>query len=629
MKLRAPSYPLLNVDPYFSVWSASDRLTDSTPVHWTGHPNTIRGAAVIDGRLYRFLGEGDGEALEQLSVEVDAMSTVYRFGCGSLILTVTFLSPRLADDLYWLSAPVSFVELSARSVDGSAHTVEVRLAFSEELCLNEKGQYPVDVAEVELGMPCLRMGSHEQKVLNRSGDDVRIDWGYFYAAVKGEKTGCGISQQDGMTFIGAAADISDAPALFICAYDDLYSMQYFGENLKSYWNSNGETIEAAIVKAADSYEALKARCKAFSDGLFADAVRAGGEQYAELLSLAWRQVMAAHKLAVDREGELLFVSKECFSNGCGATVDVSYPSIPMFLLYNPELVRGMMRPIFRYAASDLWPHDFAPHDCGQYPLLNGQVYCGTSIEGQMPVEECGNMLGMVCAEAIASGRFDFAAAHLDVLHQWARYLVEFGTDPANQLCTDDFAGHMAHNCNLSLKAIMGVACYSIILEKLGCADDAAAFMAKAKEMAAIWIRTAANGDGSYRLAFDRPGSYSMKYNVVWDKLYGTGIFPVEVLLSEVTTNVRHFNAYGMPLDNRAKYTKSDWLVWTATLCDSREAFERWIAPLWRAYNESPTRVPLTDWYDTVTAKMVGFQHRTVQGGLFIRLLDASGKMRIR
>ena len=44
-----------------------------------------------------------------------------------------------------------------------------------------------------------------------------------------------------------------------------------------------------------------------------------------------------------------FVSKECHSNGCAATVDVSYPSIPLFLLYNPELVRGMMRPVFKFA----------------------------------------------------------------------------------------------------------------------------------------------------------------------------------------------------------------------------------------------------------------------------------------
>jgi hypothetical protein len=46
----------------------------------------------------------------------------------------------------------------------------------------------------------------------------------------------------------------------------------------------------------------------------------------------------------------------------------------------------------------------------------------------------------------------------------------------------------------------------------------------------------------------------------------------------------------------------------------------YIAPLWKAYNESPSRVPMTDWYDTVSSREVTFQHRTVQGGLFMRML---------
>ena len=59
----------------------------------------------------------------------------------------------------------------------------------------------------------------------------------------------------------------------------------------------------------------------------------------------------------------------------------------------------------------------------------------------------------------------YAREHWDVMTTWADYLCEYGLDPENQLCTDDFAGHLAHNCNLSLKAIMGIAGYSRILSK--------------------------------------------------------------------------------------------------------------------------------------------------------------------
>ena len=253
------------------------------------------------------------------------------------------------------------------------------------------------------------------------------------------------------------------------------------------------------------------------------------------------------------------------------------------------------------------------------------------------------MLVMEAATAIASGDVSFAASHLPELEQWVRYLLENGRDPDNQLCTDDFAGHFAHNCNLSLKAIMGIAGLGIIYRMLGREDDAEKHLAIARDMAADWAVRAANGDGSYRLAFDRPGTFSMKYNIVWDKLFGTGIMDKNVIASEFASYRRKTNAYGLPLDNRATYTKSDWLVWTATLAEDRDDFEEMVAPLWYAYHKSTSRVPMTDWYWTLTAEQktyksprfadlptgaAGFQNRTVQGGLFIKLLEYKGIMKV-
>ncbi len=626
MNLRAPAIPLFNVDPYFSVWSATDKLTDSMPVHWTGKPNTMLGTVSVDGDVLRFMGEGELPAIRQVSLDIDALSTYYVFQNEKIRLEITFTSPRIPGDLYRLSSPTAYMKARAVSADGAKHTVTVKLAVSEELCLNEKGQNETETSVINInGVSCIRIGSKDQKPLWRSGDDVRIDWGYFYIAVKGIVS-CETAE---MTYITAEADISEDSALFVSAYDDLFSLVYFGDNIKSWWNRTGETIETAIENAMKAYDDyLYEDCRQFSDKLFCDAVRAGGEKYAELCELAWRQVMAAHKIAADKNGELLFVSKECFSNGCAATVDVSYPSIPMFLIYNPELVKGMMRPIFKYASTDIWKFNFAPHDAGQYPILNGQVYSnGIDIEWQMPVEECGNMLVMAASVCLADGSPEFASRYISVLGIWADYLLEHGVDPENQLCTDDFAGHLAHNCNLSIKAVMGLAGYAIINEMMGLNDTADKYMHAARSMSDIWVKKAANGDGSFRLAFDRPDTFSMKYNAVWDKLFGTKLFPSEVIESEVASNFRRFNCYGMPLDNRAKYTKSDWLVWTATLTASRDSFIRYVEPLWNVYNNSRSRVPMTDWYDTVTGDMVGFRHRTVQGGLFIKLLEYTEKMK--
>ena len=146
-------------------------------------------------------------------------------------------------------------------------------------------------------------------------------------------------------------------------------------------------------------------------------------------------------------------------------------------------------------------------------------------------------------------------------------------------------------------------------------------MAIASDMAKSWVSRAANSDGSFRLAFDKPDSFSMKYNMIWDKLWKTELFPPCVMYSEFSSCKKHINAYGMPLDNRKTYTKSDWLVWTASFAPTKEEFKEFISPLWRAYNETPSRCPMTDWYDTVTSQVIGFRARTVQGGLFIKFLE--------
>ena len=648
MKMRPPAIPLITVDPYFSVWCQRDKLTTDI-VHWTGKSNTIIGIAEIDGVKYRFMGNGDAPEMEQTSFNMDALSTVYTFEKAGVRLECVFTSPLLMDDLDLFTRPVSYLYVKTYSTDGNSHKINVSISVSEELCLSHRGQHEVAAEKLEFnGITALKMGSVTQPVLKKKGDDVRIDWGYVYLCsdsdVIAEISRVNAPHSDfsseeakrinnpEMTFITLTASlVTDAKSdcLFAFAYDDVKSILYFEDELKSYWNKDGKTITQAISEAFSDYEEVRAACDAFCLRMFADAVRAGGEKYAELLELAYRSTIAAHKLVIDTKGEILFVSKECHSNGCAATVDVSYPSIPLFLIYNPELVKGMMRPVFEFARKkDMWQYDFAPHDVGTYPHLTCQVYSFGTDEFQMPVEECGNMIVMAAATAIAENDATFAKENMDLLEMWVEYLIKHGKDPENQLCTDDFAGHLAHNCNLSLKAISGIIGLSIIYRMLDRIEDADRLMATAKEFAVSWEERASNGDGSYRLAFDREGSWSMKYNIVWDKLWGTKVMPRSVIESEFASYKKHINRYGMPLDIRADYTKSDWLVWTATLASDKDDFENFVEPLWHNYNSSKSRVVITDWYDTVTADQIGFRHRSVQGGLYIKLLEYTGKMKV-
>ena len=618
MKMRVPSIPLFTVDPYFSIWS-QDQINDTRPVHWTGSSNAISGTVTVDGAPLRFLGTAGGPAMVQRSLEVDALSTTAVFESPEIRLTARFLSPLLAADPALAARPVSYLHLSWAPLDGKPHSVTAKLSCSEELVLNKAGEgraWSCDAAVS--GGAAIRMGSGRQQVLWRSGDDVRIDWGYLYLAVRGQaRTGNEVF--DDLYAIYAETELKNE-ALFALGYDDIESLVYFGQPLRGYWAADGKTIETALAEALADYEATDARCTAFSQDLYRRAVALGGEDYAELTALAYRQVMAGHKLARDENGQLLFISKECFSNGCAATVDVTYPSSPLFLYCNPELLKGMLRPIFRYAASDAWKFDFAPHDVGQYPLVNGQVYGNNERIYQMPVEECGNMVILTAAICLQEGSADFARPYLPLLEQWKDYLIRHGEDPGDQLCTDDFAGHMAHNCNLSIKAIMGIAGFSLLAQLLGRQEEADSCMETARRYADSLLRRAANPDGSFRLAFDQPGSYSLKYNAVWDKLWNTGLFPASFFQGEIRRYRQEALPYGVPLDSREKYTKSDWLMWSACLAQQQEDFAFFVHLLWKAYHTMRSRVPMTDWYYADTSEMVTFRHRTVQGGLFLPLL---------
>jgi hypothetical protein len=340
-----------------------------------------------------------------------------------------------------------------------------------------------------------------------------------------------------------------------------------------------------------------------------------------LAILAYRQTLAAHGLVADIDGTPMMFPKENFSNGCIATVDVIYPSAPFFLLLNPHLLEAQLKPVFEYAALARWKWPFAPHDLGQYPLADGQVYGGgeRTEEDQMPIEESGNLLILAAALGQAEGDWHFAREYWPLLTKWADYVLEKGLDPENQLSTDDFAGHLAHNANLSIKAIDGLGAYAKMARALGKADVADSYAAKAKAMAAKWQSMDRDGD-HYKLAFDKPGTWSQKYNLVWDDLLDLKLFDPQIKRTELAFYQTKLNRFGLPLDVRKTYTKLDWEIWTATMADSQEQFQAFMTPIITWVNQTPTRVPLTDWYDTISGKQIGFQARSVVGGVYIKAL---------
>jgi len=779
---KMPAYPLVTHDPYFSIWSFSDKLNESTTRHWTGKNNSIIGLIRVDGKTYKFLGapeakyrallphgeeqayfsryvenapaaawtnisfddknweEGKGmfgpkdlgagtewtskniwvrrefqisslpvsnlillvkyddnaevylngekifstgccssgfkevevpkSALQKLragknvlamhcentggpgfidaglyqpiptptianaiqkSVTITATQSKYEFLCGTVRLSLDFLSPLIANDLDLLSRPVSFINVRVNKDDAKAHKIQLYFGVSTQITTNTANQTINAVSEGPLQF--LKAGSNEQAILKRKGDDVRIDWGYaYFSSVSPSVMGLGeprfaspgipkaiLLQQNGANVYMNSYDQINSSGpydqTYMLAYDDLYSIQYFGQNLQAWWKKNYSSIEELLQKSAKEYSSIKAKCDAFDKQLYNDAVKAGGETYAKLCIMAYRQSLAAHKLVRGPNDELLFPQKENFSNGSIWTVDVTYPSAPLSLTYNPDLLKGMVDPIFYYSESGKWKKAFPAHDLGTYPIANGQTY-----GEDMPVEEAGNMMILTAAICKAENKAEFAKRHWAMLGQWVEFLVRDGFDPANQLCTDDFAGHLARNANLSLKAIVGIASYAMMAHMMGDEATSEKYRNIAKDFATRWMQMAADGD-HYSLTFDKKGTWSQKYNLVWDKLFGLKLFPDSVYQKEVKYYLTKQNKFGIPLDSRKTYTKSDWILWTSTLANNQKDFSALIQPVYTFATQTPTRVPLNDWHETTNGKQVGFQARSVVGGYFIKMLE--------
>ncbi len=665
MNRKLPAYPIFVKDPNFSLWAVNDTLNAENLHSWYGEEKPIYGFLKADGETYCFLGKTDSfsscgvKKAEQTDVTVSAFSTDYTFKAGNATLKVRFVSPLPPNDLELMSMPVCYMEYEVTGVENAEIS----------LFLNRRNAYNARNEQKEVrggimpfhGFEAAFIGLKRQLPLSNNDDLIGADWGYFYTAgesayfldekdlaaylVGGLKN---FTYQSAERYVGAIN--AAKKGVIAVAYDEGVSIDYFGTYKKG-WYLEDHTIVDALYTTFTSYEKINAQLTEFDEALKEKAAKFG-EKYYNILVASLRQSVAGHKLIKGKNGEALFLSKENGSNGCIATVDVSYPSMPLYLIYNPELVKGMMRPILEFARMPVWTYDFAPHDAGTYPACCGQVYglawnknryqgnyCKDGYpqthfpiyllpaefdafcyEMQMPVEECANLLVMFYACFKQDNDIAFFKDNKDLCDKWVEYLVKYGLKPENQLCTDDFAGHLANNINLAIKAVVGIGSYASLMQAMGEDAKYQEYRKIAEEYAAKIVAFGKKFK-HIPITWDSDDTtFSLKYNFAFDKLLGMNLFPQDVFEREIDCYIEKMNEYGTPLDSRKGYTKSDWQMWTATLTDDNEKRKLFVEKLNAFLETSPARIPFGDWFETEGGKFWHFRARTVQGGCFILLM---------
>ena len=644
---RPPAVPLVTSDPYLSIWSEADHLTDDVTRHWTHREHPLVSLLRVDGKAFRLMGVSPGSvpALPQTGLQVTPTRSIYGFDGAGVHVTLTFMTAALPSDLDVLTRPLSYLTWSVNATDGKTHDISIYDSASSLLVVNTPEQ-KVGWSRSSMGpLTALKVGTVDQTLLTPAGDDTRIDWGYAYvaaptaqaqAAIGGDALANGFASagtlpaQDEantpraasantptLAFVFALGPVGAAPVSrhLTIAYDEIYSIKLAGRNLRPYWRRNGTTPESMLQAAERDYPSLTQRCAAFDADLTADLTKVGGTRYAQICALAYRQALAATGIAVDANGRPLMFTKENTSNGDIATSDVLFPSSPVWLFLSPTLAKASAVPILAYAASPQWKFPNSPHDLGTYPNASATGDPGEA----MPVEESGNMLLLCDGIAKSDGNADFVKPYWPQLTQWAQYLEQFGLDPGDQLCTDDFMGHLAHNANLSVKAILALAAYGDLCQMRGDTAGAAKYAKLARDDAAHWIKVADAGNVSL-LAFDKRSTWSQKYNMVWDKILGLNVFPPSVAKKEIAYYKMKMGTFGVPLDSRTRLGDTDHSFFSATLADTQADFETLISPFYDYLNGTTTRLPMVDTYLTDDIHSDGMHARSVTGGVFARML---------
>lgn len=665
------AYPLFVHNPYFSIWSSSDQLNESDTIFWNSKIKQTYGLVVADGKFYSFLGKLDNtEKLTQNKVCVNTFSTDYEFECEEFKLNISFINPLLITELDLMSRPVSYLKYDF-TLKKEIKELKIALLFNQNICYDCVEDYIIGGCFPFEEFEAAYFGLNRQHIMSHSGDSFSADWGYTYlcgdeafftskeAIEEFLKTGnlkYYYKDRDEEKYI--AAINRSLSGKFMVAFDDLCSIFYFGEWCKGYYFRNGKTIFDALEEAFNDYEDTLTKLNVFENNLLND-LKDYDEDYKLLCMASYRQSIAAHALVETHDKDLLFLSKECHSNGCIATVDITYPELPLYLLYNPELVTAMTRPIYKFSRMPIWKFPYAPHDAGTFPYCLGQTYAlnANSMENdkylsnmfqrerwngimvshpmiyqfpkfmdvynednQMPIEECSNMIIIAYTSIYYGAEDKVVRENYDLLKLWYEYLASSPLVPTNQLCTDDFFERIDKNVNLSIKAITAVKCFSLIANILGFNDDEKHAL---NTLERFMTEFDDNFDGCDHLPLSYYGdkdSYSLKYNLAYDKILGLNIFKEELLEKEIKHYITKNNHYSIPLDNRCDLTKTDWILYVCSLTENKEIQRSFYKGIVNFLQESSCRVPFSDLYHVDTGIIKDFQNRPVQGAIFILLL---------
>ncbi|KAJ7684052.1 hypothetical protein B0H17DRAFT_941147 [Mycena rosella] len=655
------SIPLAVRTPYLSTWlpqGSGTPLNGAWPQHWTGQTVGWSGFIKVDGTPYSFLGEPAIPAsfakATQKSMEFTSTQSVFVMSAGAVDLTITFLSPVEPNDLSKQSFPFAYMALSAASTDGNSYTVQLYSDISAEWVSGDSS-LPVNWT-TSTGADTLvhQVQLQTQTPFVETSDRI-LQGSVFYSTT----VASGVTYQTGedvvvrSQFVNSSVllntkdtnfrAISNAWPVFAFAHDlgkvtgtpsnpVVVSVGHVRDPVVSYivaggklqdrssyfWNQFSDVTDA-ITSFLQEYGDTLSRNSKFDAQVQSDASAISAD-YAAIVALSIRQTLGATEITISKNddgswntSDVLVFMKEISSDGNVNTVDVIFPAYPLLLYVNPLLAKYLLAGLFEYQATGQYPNKFSVHDLGaDYPKAIGH---NAGDDEAMPVEESGNMLIMALSYAQKSGDNSQLMTYASLLDQWTQFLISDSLIPESQISTDDFAGKLTNQTNLAIKGIVGIKAMSVIAGILGDSEKSSNYSSTADSYIGRWQSLAINPDQSHlTLSYGNSSSWGLAYNLYADKLLKLNLFPDSVYQMQTNWYRSVQQPYGVALDTRHTYTKSDWQIWTAAIMTDTNARDMFISAVKKTASNGLSSQPFADWYEARDGTPEGFRARPVVGG---------------
>jgi len=644
----------------------------------------MHGYIRIDGKTYQFMGNGFGNLVRagpnanQLSFEYTATRSIFKFEANGVYFTVTFFTPITPDDYTRQSLPLSYVHFELDKLSATFRKVQLFMDIDERWVTGHDYDYQNFPYTLDFGV----LNGTQQYFITRETQQLytefrqRAEWGSASFAIRDRPGITSINQNniyahtlfinngvlptehyqiggpDNSFAFAVDFNVKDSPndALFSIGHFRIPYVSYvravhpgtdstksYSQNRFGYWQAKFPSIAAAVAFHLNDYEKAIAGALTFDKKIQDDsnaAVGGGfaGAQYAAITALSVRQAMATIEFTLSQNTtsgkfgtDVLVFLKEISSNGDCQTVDVILPLAPILSYLNPDILRRLLDPLFKYVQSGLYPNPWAVHDLGTYPNAFGYPQGN---DEPMPVEESAGMIVMVLHYAQLVGS-KTAAPYLTKLYptlaQWTRFLLEHSLIPASQLSTDDFAGTASNQTNLAIKGIIAIGAMANIADLVGQSKDAAIYRNISRVYISAFHSLAVSKDGTHtKLLYQQDDSWGTLYNLFWDRVLNLSLVPKSIYSMQDKWYPRVQEKYGVPLDSRHKWTKSDWGLFAAATSASSTTRNLFVGLFYNFISNGYTDVPMTDLYETVAGDLpkypidptVSFLARPVVGGHF-------------